>query len=70
MYVCICQAVTDREIREAAEDGACSVRELGQQLGVATGCGRCAAEARRLLRGHGRRDGAPGLGPELVPAPA
>jgi bacterioferritin-associated ferredoxin len=71
MYVCICQAVTDREIRDAAEGGARNVRELGQRLGVATGCGSCAAEARRILREHRRRDGGTGgFGPELAPATA
>lgn len=36
MYVCVCNAVTDSDIRTAIDRG---VRNM-QQLGQATGCGR------------------------------
>ena len=42
MYVCVCKAVTDRQIREAVFDGARTLRDLRKQLGVASECGRCA----------------------------
>ncbi|MDA8095877.1 MAG: (2Fe-2S)-binding protein [Betaproteobacteria bacterium] len=42
MYVCLCKAVTDRQIRQAVGQGACTMRALRQTLGVCTGCGRCA----------------------------
>lgn len=50
MYVCICNAVTDCQIREAYCDGACSMRQLRQKLGVAGCCGRCAPCARDVLQ--------------------
>jgi bacterioferritin-associated ferredoxin len=50
MYVCICSAVTDRQIRDSAEDGASSLRDLRQRLGVASQCGRCARCAHEILR--------------------
>ncbi|MDP4548106.1 MAG: bacterioferritin-associated ferredoxin [Marinobacter sp.] len=50
MYVCLCHGVTDRDIREAAENGASSVRQLGKELGVGTQCGRCASMARSILK--------------------
>lgn len=49
MYVCICNAVTDGEIREAVHGGASSMDALGEQLGVATCCGRCANCARKVM---------------------
>lgn len=49
MYICICKAVTDREIRQAAELGANSLSELQECLGVATCCGKCAQETCRIL---------------------
>ncbi|MDJ0871533.1 MAG: (2Fe-2S)-binding protein [Gammaproteobacteria bacterium] len=49
MYVCICNAVTDRDIREAVQQGALSLKALREQLQVATCCGRCAGCARRCL---------------------
>lgn len=50
MYVCLCKGVTDSQIREAACDGVCTMRELSARLGVATRCGRCAEHAQRQLR--------------------
>ncbi|MBV8854902.1 MAG: (2Fe-2S)-binding protein [Sinobacteraceae bacterium] len=47
MYVCICNAVTDKDIRKAVDRGASSLFELQNELPVASCCGRCgdAAEA-------------------------
>lgn len=50
MYVCLCHGVTDRKIREAANNGVTSMRQLGKELGVGTQCGRCACTAREILR--------------------
>lgn len=49
MYVCICKAVTDRQIRGAIRQGAESIAELQAQLPVATGCGCCRGSVLRLL---------------------
>lgn len=49
MYVCVCQAVTDRQIREAAERGARTLKDLRRELGVTLDCGRCASCARDCL---------------------
>lgn len=49
MYVCICSAVTDRQIREAAQAGARTLKDLGRDLGVGRGCGLCAPCARSCL---------------------
>jgi bacterioferritin-associated ferredoxin len=50
MYVCICRAVTEREIRDAVELGADSMHALRDQLGVAAECGKCEPEIRRILK--------------------
>lgn len=49
MYVCLCQGVTDRQIREAVDEGASSMRKLRMELGVASACGRCAQHAKQVL---------------------
>jgi bacterioferritin-associated ferredoxin len=49
MYVCLCNSVTDREIRSAVREGVCSMRELRAQLGVASNCGKCAQCACDIL---------------------
>lgn len=52
MYICICRAVTDKDIRAALEEGACTMRELRQRLGVCSDCGKCGPHARKLLIEH------------------
>ena len=49
MYVCICNGITDKQIRRAVEDGAQSLQELREQLGVAGCCGQCATEAQSFV---------------------
>ena len=49
MYVCVCHAVTDGQIREAVGQGLCTLRQLNAALGVASGCGRCVDCARSVL---------------------
>lgn len=49
MYVCICHAVTDRAIRDAAAAGVRCLGELTMRTGCAGGCGSCAQLAEQLL---------------------
>jgi bacterioferritin-associated ferredoxin len=49
MYVCICHAVTDREIREAIDCGARSLTDVQCRLPVGSCCGRCEATARNIV---------------------
>ena len=51
MYICMCKAVTDREIRDAVAKG--NARSLGclrDQMGIARECGSCAKQARACVR--------------------
>lgn len=50
MYVCICHAVTDKDIERAVDDGARRLRDLSRALSVATRCGRCAVCAHDCLK--------------------
>ena len=49
MIVCVCKAVSDRQIRVAVKGGATSLRDLTRDLGVGTCCGKCVPEARAAL---------------------
>ena len=42
MYVCICNAVTERTIREAAASGVRTLSELSRRTGCSDCCGTCA----------------------------
>ncbi len=50
MYVCICKGITDTQIRAAVQDGAASVREVRNSLGVASQCGKCSVLTRDIVR--------------------
>ena len=49
MYICICNAITDKQIRRAAMNGVDNVYELRDSLGVASTCGSCADQAQSIL---------------------
>ena len=50
MYICICEQVTDRQIKTAIDNGAASLRDLRNKLGVASQCGRCGCCAKAMLK--------------------
>ncbi|MDC0214137.1 (2Fe-2S)-binding protein [Gammaproteobacteria bacterium] len=41
MYVCLCNAVTDKDIAEAVEQGATNFAEVQEATRASTGCGSC-----------------------------
>src|SRR5260363_419233 len=41
MIICVCQSVSDREVRAAIRNGVTSLEQLQLELGVASGCGKC-----------------------------
>lgn len=49
MFVCLCHAVTDKEITQAIDSGVQTVADLMDELKVATQCGGCLSEVTRLV---------------------
>jgi bacterioferritin-associated ferredoxin len=49
MYVCVCSAVTDRQIHEAIDHGAASLCDVQSRLPVGMCCGRCQETAKALV---------------------
>jgi bacterioferritin-associated ferredoxin len=52
MIVCVCNNISDREIRQAVDLGLSSMDELRRDLGVSTCCGKCATYAEQVLAAH------------------
>ena len=52
MYVCICEQVTDKQIKSAIAAGATSLRHLREELGVASQCGQCGNCAKAIIKEH------------------
>lgn len=49
MYVCMCNGLTDRDIRRASDQGHCTVASAYCSLGAEVNCGRCVPMARELI---------------------
>ncbi len=47
MIVCVCEGVSDREIKANIQAGASSLSELGRRCRAGLDCGRC----REMIRG-------------------
>ena len=50
MYVCLCNGVTDRQVRRAAACGITSARGVYRSLGVAPQCGKCVTMVKSILQ--------------------
>ena len=49
MYICVCNAVTETDIKKAVKDGANCLRHLQTKLGVSNQCGSCLSDASNCL---------------------
>ena len=59
MYVCICNGITDRQVREVAAAGCRSVAELTMRTGAGAGCGSCLELAAQILDEHASANALP-----------
>jgi bacterioferritin-associated ferredoxin len=50
MYVCVCNAVTDSDIRNAVDDGVRTMRQLLEKTGCSSTCGCCKHLAVEVLQ--------------------
>lgn len=57
MYVCVCQAVSDQDIRSAVTRGARTFEDVRTCTGCTTSCGCCEAEARKLVEASLQSEG-------------
>ena len=49
MYVCICQQVTDHEIRDICRDGYAEFDDVKAKTGVSSQCGKCGELAKSIV---------------------
>lgn len=52
MYVCLCNGISDRQIRECVDRGAESLNDVQTRLPVANCCGQCEDTAREVIESH------------------
>ncbi len=49
MYLCICKAVSDVQIRQLVEQGARTIGDVSARFGVGAECGKCVDDIRAFL---------------------
>ena len=52
MYICVCNAVNDRQIKKALDEGISSIRDLRAHFGFESCCGKCTCYMRDQLIEH------------------
>ena len=53
MYVCICNAINERAVRSALDEGARNAGAVFALNGCAPQCGKCVPAMRGMIRTHG-----------------
>ncbi|MET9485070.1 (2Fe-2S)-binding protein [Streptomyces sp. NPDC006638] len=49
MYVCSCFGITEKQVREHADSGACTPRQIASASKAGTDCGSCVRRIQSLL---------------------
>jgi bacterioferritin-associated ferredoxin len=57
MYVCLCNRVTDRQVRAQAAGGNCTLGSVHSALGISPKCGKCLPMIRDIVREHQGQSG-------------
>ncbi|MCE9677601.1 bacterioferritin-associated ferredoxin [Shewanella sp. AS1] len=50
MYVCLCHAITDTQIKQAVDQGDTTLYALKTRLGVGDQCGKCIRMANQIIQ--------------------
>ncbi|WOI53759.1 bacterioferritin-associated ferredoxin [Parvularcula sp. LCG005] len=53
MYVCLCNAIKDRDFAAAVNSNASSVSDVFRRCGGAAQCGKCVPDVVRMMKGQG-----------------
>lgn len=49
MYVCVCNAITEKDIHQAVKQGVCTMEMLSETTSVSRQCGCCESHACKVL---------------------
>ena len=52
MYVCVCHAVTENQVKQALAEGASSLAQLRLKLGMGGSCGKCLKQAGQMIKAN------------------
>jgi bacterioferritin-associated ferredoxin len=57
VFICVCNGVTEKQIRDAVSSGTSDLAQLQARLGVGAGCGTCAGFAQQVIAETIERNG-------------
>jgi bacterioferritin-associated ferredoxin len=66
MFVCVCNAVTDAEVREAIEGGADTVQAVTRATCAGDDCGACHAYIEGMIEEHREKRHLPVVSPKAA----
>ncbi len=49
MFLCICKSVSDKQVREAVDQGARTLGDVSARFGLGAECGKCLDDVRQFL---------------------
>lgn len=52
MYICVCNAVTDRQVKKCIDQGMHSVGRIKKHFEFGSCCGKCSCHIRELIDQH------------------
>jgi len=50
MYICICNAVTDKQIKAYVKQGVRNLRDLNKSICIGNQCGKCTCEVKKVIK--------------------
>jgi len=65
VYICLCNALRERQVKGAITQGCCTVSEVHRKLGTQPQCGKCGCDIARLIRTRAEHDHSI---PQMLPA--
>jgi len=68
MYVCLCNGLTDRQVRGVAQSVGCSAASVHCTLGIRVRCGKCLPMMREILREVAQNPRSDGLAAQAASA--
>lgn len=68
MYICICNALSDKELKDAVAQGHACVDDVYRACGAERQCGCCAEEIAELMRDHREESWSAATGEDQVAA--
>ncbi|MBF6175931.1 (2Fe-2S)-binding protein [Nocardia blacklockiae] len=69
MYVCICNAVSEKDVHRCVAAGACSTRQVKLACGWKPGCGSCTSRLAEVV-GRARAEASAEVAAEVAGVPA